>query len=150
MSEVMKRAIAQRVSELAAPVTLPIERAPDALLAGVERALLAGETHYTDRPGIRELREKVALKLGLEVDGVIITNGAREGAFVTGLALGERPDDLMIGNFHDLEGISSFRVGFVAGPVETAKKVRTMKQALSICTAAPSQRAVILALEASE
>ena len=136
MSEIMAKALAARAKELAAPTELEVEPVPARILAGVRRALEAGETHYTDRPGILELREKVAARLGLETDGVVITNGAREAAFVTGLALGG-PGEVMIGNFHDLSGVSSFRVGFVAGPTDAIKKVRALKQALSICTAAP-------------
>ena len=41
---------------------------------------------------------------------------------------------------------TSFRVGYVCAPPPAAAKIRSMKQALSICTAAPSQRAVLLSL----
>lgn len=148
MSDVLKRALAERVKELPPPTeTVSVSRVPLEILEGVRDALLAGETHYTDRPGIRELREKVAERLERTADEVIITTGEREAKFVTRLALGDVTDDIVIGDWDELPGLSSFRVGYVAAAPELAKKIRAWKQALSICTAAPSQRAVLLALD---
>ena len=47
----------------------------------------------------------------------------------------------------DVLGLASFRVGYVAAPKKKAAKLRSWKQALSMCTAAPSQRAVLVALK---
>lgn len=148
MSDVMRRALAKRVGDL--PATsgpLAVGAAPLEILEGVHDALLSGETHYTDRPGMRELREKVAATLGRTADEIIITTGDREARFVIRLAFEEAPDDIVIGNWDDVAGLESFRVGYVAAPKEKAAKVRSWKQALSICTAAPSQRAVLVALK---
>ena len=152
MSDVMKQALAARVEalpETAGPIT--VDAVPLDILEGVRDALLSGETHYTDRPGMRELREKVAATLGRTADEIVITTGDREGRFVTRLAFGETPDDIeidiVIGNRDAVPGLASFRVGYVAAPKEKAAKLRSWKQALSICTAAPSQRAVLVALK---
>ena len=148
MSDAMKQALAARVEELpetAGPI--PVDAVPIDILEGVRDALLSGETHYTDRPGMRELREKVAATLGRSADEIVITTGDREARFVTRLAFGETPPDIVIGNWDEVPGLASFRVGYVAAPKEQAKKLRSWKQALSICTAAPSQRAVLVALK---
>lgn len=151
MSEVMKEALAERVAELPAGEPVAVTAVPEEILDGVRKALEGGETHYTDRPGVRELRERVASKLGFEPDEVVITNGESEGRFVARLALGEGAEGrIQVGSFDELPGMSSFRVGYVAAKLEDAKKVKGMKQALSICTAAPSQRAVILSLGEGE
>lgn len=68
--------------ELAGP-----DRVPAVAAKGAREALSRGETHYTDRPGIRVLREAVATRLragGLEVDPdhVLITCGVEEARFV--------------------------------------------------------------------
>jgi aspartate/methionine/tyrosine aminotransferase len=55
-------------------------------------------------------------------------------------------DTLLIGSLDGLDGLPTFRVGFAAGPAPVIARLRTWKQALSICTAAPSQRAAIHAL----
>lgn len=62
---------------------------PQAVRDAADEALLRGETHYTDRPGILPLRRLVAAELGrrfaLDVDagsGVVITCGGTEARFV--------------------------------------------------------------------
>ena len=151
MSEAMTGALAERVAGLSPGEPLVVTPVPAEILDGVRKALEGGETHYTDRPGVRELRERVARKLGYEPDEVVITNGESEGRFVARLALGDGAEDRVeVGSFDELSGMSSFRVGYVAAKEDDAKKVKGMKQALSICTAAPSQRAVILSLGADE
>lgn len=50
---------------------------------------------------------------------------------------------IMIGDLDSLPGLDSFRLGYVAGPADLVKRIQTWKQALSICTAAPSQRAAV-------
>ena len=39
----------------------------------------------------------------------------------------------LIGNWDEVRGLESFRVGYVAAPKEKAAKLRSWKQALSIC-----------------
>ncbi len=157
----MEKALAERVHRLARLPSLTevtvVTRVPAGILAGVRQALLSGETHYTARPGIPELRAKVAERLALSdrtADEVIITSGEREAIFVARLALGldplsfqeVLPSSMIVGTLDDLPGLSSFRVGFVCAPRELASEIRTWKQALSICSAAPSQRAALVAL----
>ncbi len=61
--------------------------------------------------------------------------------------LADLPDDaIIIGDLNAIAGLEHFHVGFAAGPPERIKRVMTWKQALSICTAAPSQRAALRAL----
>jgi len=213
------------------------------VLKAVHDALIGGETHYTNRPGIPALRSRVADELqllgGPAFDpnlGVVITAGVREALFVTMLGLrllpGEvivgGPDDggefadlfsliglrpvslgdapsssadarlvyhereqddtatatliatatgqglplvlnirssigsdraatlsalashdqsMVVGDLDALPGIAAFRVGFVAGPAALVAGARLWKQAFSICTAAPSQRAALIALD---
>jgi aspartate/methionine/tyrosine aminotransferase len=70
---------------VAAPTTQG--NAPSAVLMEAEKALNASKTHYTDRPGILPLREKVTQLLangGLNIapDAITITCGLIEGRFV--------------------------------------------------------------------
>jgi aspartate/methionine/tyrosine aminotransferase len=55
---------------------------------------------------------------------------------------------IVIGSLDALPGVRAFGVGFVAGPPAVMGRVRTWKQAFSICTAAPSQRAALVAIDA--
>jgi aspartate/methionine/tyrosine aminotransferase len=117
---------------------------------------------------MRALREKIAAKLALpgrDADTVIVTAGEEEARYVVRLAskdvaivsLGktlfegsraEVPEDAVVtGSLDSLPGLSSFRIGFASAPLDLAPKLRSWKQALSICTAAPSQRAALLLLE---
>ena len=54
---------------------------------------------------------------------------------------------VFMGNLDALSGLSTFRVSFLFGPKAIFERCRTWKQALSICGAAPSQRAALHALE---
>ena len=206
----------------------------EGLLAGLRHHLLAGETHYPDRPGMGELRRRVGEALpdvgfpAREPDGVLITQGEGESLFATILGLGggegtaivaqpgsrhqrlldwmrvrviapgtdaasaaeaafhliehqagaraprsesasETPlvqvhaigdrlfgspaeaaavptDAIVIGSLHGLEGMPPFSLGFVAAPVAVRPRIAKWKQASSICSPAPSQRAALWAL----
>jgi len=213
---------------------------PESLLQAVEAALLAGETHYTVRPGIPELRrlvlEEISRAGGPEYpspDSALITSGAEEAVFVALLGLRPEPGvaivacdppfkeaqlfrllglepqrapavisdqpelrllyreaglerkhhqavlawasgrdlpdilnlggsfasrackelpplipdrTLIAGSFDSLPGVSVFRAGFLAGPEPLLRRIRPWKQAFSICSAAPTQRAALHAL----
>jgi aminotransferase len=85
---------ASRVATLQSgfPVTIVAEEvmvAPPAIREAVEDALGRGETHYTDRPGILQLRERIAAALtarfGLAVDAksdLVVSCGVIEARFV--------------------------------------------------------------------
>ena len=176
MTDVMESALAERVHRLSDTTEiLEPTPVPGDILEGVREALLSGETHYTARPGLPELRQQIAGRLGLAdrtLDEVVITSGEREALFVARLALGLdplfpqedaslvvlgadpfgealeelTPSTTLVATLDALPGLASFRVGFVCAPKELAPRIRTWKQALSICTAAPSQRAALLAL----
>lgn len=196
---------------------------PD-LLDSLRHHLLAGETHYPDRPGMVELRRLVGLALptigypARDPDGVLITAGEGESLFVTLLALGRgtevrfpdgrsdrhdallawmgiggtdphaagpapaprvdivgdrlfRPDDghhagtplpaspetvahgpagppapVVVGSLHGLDAMRPFRLGFVAAAPEILSGITKWKQASSICSPGPSQRAALWAL----
>ena len=194
----------------AAPVPTP------GLLDSLRHHLLAGETHYPDRPGMLELRRLVGLafpSIGYPErgpDGVLITAGEGESLFVTLLALGPhtdvrflggpvdrhdallawagigtseppvagpapapwvdvvgdrlfRADDshglpappsaghesgIVIGSLDGLGAMRPFRLGFVAAAPETLSGITRWKQASSICSPAPSQRAALWVLGA--
>jgi len=84
--------LADRVRLLAASATPAREGAdtavPEAARNASAEALDRGETHYTDRPGIKPLRDLLATKLsgrfGIAIDagGVVITCGVTEARFV--------------------------------------------------------------------
>jgi hypothetical protein len=57
---------------------------------------------------------------------------------------------LFAGNLDALTGMSTFRVAYLFGPKAIFERCRPWKQALSICGAAPSQRAALHALGATE
>jgi aspartate/methionine/tyrosine aminotransferase len=75
-----------------------------------------------------------------------------------GDAIGSRSSDrfppfnndrtVVVGDLDALVGMSTFRVGFLVAPETLVLKIRTWKQAFSICTAAPSQRAALTAIDA--
>jgi aminotransferase len=166
MTEPMNEALSRRARELPdRDAPLPVDPVPEPTLEGLRLALEGGETHYTERPGMRKLRERIARRLALPgrgADTVVVTAGEEEALYVlshaaTGveaLSLGPRlsmldrvpPDAVVTGSLDALPGLSSFRVGFVSAPPGMARSVRSWKQALSICTAAPSQRAALLSL----
>ncbi len=209
------------------------------MLAAVKAALLDGETHYTVRPGIPELRRQIALEIErqggpapdaeAQENNVLITSRESEAVFVILLSLGldaghvlvssddsfvalfrlmglrvrkaspgddtrlvtrhwssdpsvqaslvaiaaerDLPDvldlgpslwtgsldrfppvdparTLVIGNLDALPGLSTFRVAYLMGPKTFLARCRPWKQVLSICNAAPSQRAALHALAA--
>ncbi|MCY3610306.1 MAG: hypothetical protein OXH51_02120 [Gemmatimonadetes bacterium] len=200
------------------------------LLDSLRNHLLAGETHYPDRPGMVELRRQVGAALPdigyprRDPDGVLITASEGESLFVTLLGLGagkgtrftgsapgrhqalfdwiglaraesgaagslhyrdtgktgaqadsrldrsvpivhnvggflfgsegwtlqgDLPADLIvIGSLDGLDGMLPFRLGFVAAPPEILAAITRWKQASSICSPAPSQRAALWALGA--
>ena len=188
----------ERTGPVAAPTPTP---APE-LLGSLRHHLLAGETHYPDRPGMAELRRLVGnalLSVGYPArgpDGVLITASEGESLFVTLLGVGldaevrflggadehgplrrwmnardkrgtsvhalgdslfaadapphDRGHDLanviVIGSLDGLHAMRPFRLGFVAAPPETLKGITKWKQASSICSPAPSQRAALWAL----
>ncbi len=93
----LARPLAQRVAGLddlsaPAPEGPPI---PAKVIAAAEAALERGETHYTDRPGIPELRTRVAEHLlerwnvAVDPSEVTITCGSTEARYVTMTLLAE-------------------------------------------------------------
>ncbi len=229
----------QRSRRNISPVGFADELPSDEMLSYLREHLAGGETHYTTRPGMVELREEIGRYLGelggpeYDSDGVVITAGEGEALFVTLLGIGigtaahvvartqcrhgelfelmgvrlvgssdpaaaaasavyeetgaggsapgraenaapvndhdhqrilaigellfsERssraptvvPSEtaIVIGHLDALPGIDRFRVGFAAGPPAIVKRIMTWKQALSICSPAPSQRAALFAI----
>jgi hypothetical protein len=57
---------------------------------------------------------------------------------------------LITGNLDALPGLSSFRVAYLMASKDNIAKCRPWKQAMSICSAAPSQRAAIHVLSREE
>jgi DNA-binding transcriptional MocR family regulator len=206
---------------------------PDGLRDHLRKHLAGGETHYTTRPGLTELRSAIGREIhhrggpDRNAEDVIVTHGEGEALFVTllGLEVGlgakialegpcrhlglldllgirvvgsddpeaanahafyreageavgqaapvagderfevlaladllfsERAGDLdlslvsnraiCVGHLDSLPGLDHFRMGFVAGPADLVKRIQTWKQAFSICSAAPSQRAAMFAI----
>jgi aspartate aminotransferase len=67
--------------------TAEVARLPEHVRAAAKDALDRGETHYTSRPGVPELRAAIARRLNdagipASSDTVIITNGGAEGVYV--------------------------------------------------------------------
>jgi aspartate/methionine/tyrosine aminotransferase len=86
LSERAKILLAHRVD---APADVVLDPAPANVRLALEAALDRGETHYTDRPGVLLLREKIAQRLrerfGIEIDAkrdVIVTCGVTEARFL--------------------------------------------------------------------
>jgi aspartate/methionine/tyrosine aminotransferase len=246
MTDTKKPLLADRTTALSS-VSLsdetPAEHdAAPPLLSAVEAALLAGETHYTVRPGIPELRRKITQEIVLlggpfpdaddPMDNVLITSDEAEAIFAIVLGLRLDPGDVLVasedpcrhealfrlmgfgvgekessetkltyrswdadrerqkdvldfatkseipdvldlgsslisppwnafppvdssrtlitGNLDALPGVSSFRVAYLMASKDRIARCRPWKQALSICSAAPSQRAAIHALSRKE
>jgi len=74
-------------------------------LTALEKALLAGETHYTVRPGIPELRRRIAVAIQARggmipdakdpADNVLITTSESEALFVILLGLGLESGEIL-------------------------------------------------------
>ncbi len=123
-----------------------------------------------------EIAKAIERRGGLRYDpatSIVVTAGEEEALYVTRLAspkqgelavvfLGDilaRPPEerlppidasqIVVGSLDALPGVVSFRVGFAAGPEPVMKRIQTWKQALSICTAGPSQRAALAALRSA-
>ena len=219
-------------------VTLPGRGLAPELVERLRQALLGGETHYTARPGLPELREAVGERLraaGLPGPGeVVVAAGRREALFValagareaarertdeggppgwpvslspaagddpavanacgaldlvpasdeavadlrrhdepeaggdgSGQTAGALPivdlgdslaslpagalrrvppEAVLVGSLDGWPELAGFRVGFFFAPPAVFDRLRGLKQAVSICTAAPSQRAAALVL----
>ncbi len=217
---------------------LPDRALAPGLVERLRRALLGGETHYTARPGLPELRAAIGERLraaGLSGAGeVVVTAGRREALFVAlagareaarersdegeppswpvvvsaaaddpavanacgaldllpasggeavadlrrcgepeagddgsertagalrivdlGDSLASLPADalrrvppgaVLVGSLDGWPELAGFRVGFFFAPPAAFDRLRGLKQAVSICTAAPSQRAAALVL----
>lgn len=90
-AETLSRPLSDRVADL--PVTPTLDDTPKALPQAVidaaVQAFADGKTHYTDRPGIKPLREWVTDQLrdryevDLSPDAVTITCGATEARYVS-------------------------------------------------------------------
>jgi aspartate/methionine/tyrosine aminotransferase len=240
MTELQNSLICSRLAKRVAsqppeldPVSFKGVPSPAGLHEYLSEHLAAGETHYTTRPGLTELRQAIGRELGslggpdCGADGVIVTQGEGEALYVTllGLGIGAEsvvaitpdcvhrkllsmlgtvnvgtddpeasgadaclcefdkvrsdakepvPDGrfeivalggllfsenssktdlsvfpantVLIGHLDSLSGLDHFRLGYVAGPPDVVKRIQTWKQALSICSAAPSQRAAMFAI----
>ena len=85
--QTLSRPLAARVASLPAAEE-PIDAPPVSagVIAAAEAALEAGKTHYTDRPGILPLRERISEWFGyldIPPDQITITIGVTEARFVT-------------------------------------------------------------------
>lgn len=105
VSQRARAAVRSFVSTESAPSLVTARSGPgEGLLAGLRRHLLAGETHYPDRPGMGELRRRVGEALpgagfpAREPDGVLITQGEGESLFVTLLGLGGGEEATIVGH----------------------------------------------------
>jgi aspartate/methionine/tyrosine aminotransferase len=237
--------LAERIASLT-DVSLPDESAVEhhvgpSMLGSVEKSLLEGETHYTVRPGIPELRRQIAAEIERKggpapdaehpEDNVLITSRDSESLFVILLGLevaagdaivssrdhfphaalfrlmgleihrqtrltnntrltyrrwtesskhhdllalageadlpdildlgpdlwneslkpfppAEKDRTLIMGNLNAFRGMVTFPIAYVSGPRAHMARYRRWKQALSICSAAPSQRAALYGLAA--
>jgi aminotransferase len=95
------------ISTTPAPIDLSADgipvKSPIRVREAAKAALESGATHYTERPGIRRLREAVALKLceanGIAVapeDEVLITCGVQEALFLAVRALVGPGDEVIV------------------------------------------------------
>jgi aspartate/methionine/tyrosine aminotransferase len=92
--------IADLIDLAAERVSLPT---PDSLRTAAKDALDAGHTHYTDRPGVAELRQAVALKLAeinrihmAPADEILITCGVQEALYLAMQVLAGPGDEVII------------------------------------------------------
>ena len=196
--------------------------------AALRSALLAGETHYTPRPGLPELQDAIGRRLeaaGAPPGGTVVITGGRQEALFVALAgaraeAGDAPGSValsaamdgdpgvlaacalldlfpvgdagdgalarvvtpeesggagpveivdcgdrllpagasflagvgegtvLVGSLDGVPELAPFRVGFFRVPPRLLGRLRSLKQAVSICTAAPSQRTAALLLDA--
>jgi hypothetical protein len=93
--------------------------------------------------------DRTRLPLSNDCQEIVALGGLIRSVPRTGDHLDRSEGAIMIGHLDDLKGIDHFRVGYAAGPPVLVKRLMTWKQALSICSAAPSQRAALFALSIS-
>ncbi len=74
----------------------------------------------------------------------LLGSGEAADSFLAGV--GE--DAVLVGSLDGLPELAPFRVGFFRAPPRLLGRLRSLKQAVSICTAAPSQRTAALRLGA--
>ena len=121
------------------------------------RQPLAGETGL--KSGIREgavARVSTPEETGTGAPMEIVDCGDRllgrddaEPSFLAGVGLaGVGEDAVLVGSLDGLPELAPFRVGFFRAPPRLLGRLRSLKQAVSICTAAPSQRTAALLLGA--
>lgn len=119
MTDTLSRPLAERVSRLKA-VSDPAAQKPipSGAVDGAIQALADGKTHYTTRPGIVPLREKVSerieqdYKLEIPVDDITITCGLQEAEFVSLKRLAT-PDSQVLYADDEHRSIASYLEGFV-------------------------------------
>ena len=107
--EVMERAFAMErdgASVIHLEVGEPDFPPPPAAVAACSRALVAGETRYTDSRGLVELREEIAADtgrrfgVGVDPEQVIVTSGTSAAMLLVFLLLVESGDEVIIGTPH--------------------------------------------------
>ena len=81
-----------------------------------------------------------------ETPGLVQVHAIGDRLFGGSGAEAAAPDAIVIGSLDGLEGMHPFSLGFVAAPVAVRPRIAKWKQASSICSPAPSQRAALWAL----
>ena len=115
--------------------------------AAGDAGLKTGAPRCGGRPGVDTPEEA-----GSDAPVEIVDCGDRllgrdeaEASFLSGV--GE--DAVLVGSLDGLPELAPFRVGFFRAPPRLLGRLRSLKQAVSICTAAPSQRTAALLLGAA-
>ena len=91
--------------------------------------------------------EEIGIDAPMEIvdcGGRLLGRGDTETPFLAGIA----EDAVLVGSLDGLPELAPFRVGFFRVPPRLLCRLRSLKQAISICTAAPSQRTAALLLGA--
>lgn len=107
-----------------------------------------GSDSASEAPGLVQVHaigDRLFGGLGYEA-GVPSSSGESGGRRPSAESAGAPADAIVIGSLDGLEGMHPFSLGFVAAPVAVRPRIAKWKQASSICSPAPSQRAALWAL----
>ena len=118
---------------------------PSAPVAGPRLRRAAVYRELSDQPELQEDLLRTSVRDDIpDILNIRSRIGARSGDDLSSVSADRT---VLIGNLDSFPSLRAFRLGFVAGHERLLKRVLTWKQAFSICTAAPSQRAAVFSLD---
>jgi aspartate/methionine/tyrosine aminotransferase len=130
---------------------------PAAMLAGATLTEYRDEEPFAAGPGVWIWQPDTPVNIHeIDAAAVIVADTLETAAFVPAALsrfadLGPGLEQLLVlGDFGEDAGLDAWNVTWFAGPNPLTAKVRTLKQAMTICTPAPGQYAALAVLEGAQ